>query len=147
MCLKTAYRDSTTHVLLEPLDFLARLAALVPAPRVHLTCYHGVFAPASAWRAAITPAGRGRGARPKAAAEQSVRRHAPMTWMQRLKRVFAIEIERCGRCGGKLRVIASIEEPALIERILAGLQPAERDAVRLIRDVRVRLGSVLISSG
>ena len=70
-----------------------------------------------------------------------------MTWMQRLKRVFAIEIERCGRCGGKLRVIASIEEPALIERILAGLQPAERDAVRLIRDVRVRLGSVLISSG
>ena len=50
-----------------------------------------------------------------------------MTWMQRLKRVFAIEIQRCGRCGGKLRVIASIEEPGLIERILAGLQPAEEE--------------------
>ncbi len=31
--LKTPYRDGTTHVLFEPLDFLARLAALVPLPR------------------------------------------------------------------------------------------------------------------
>ncbi len=34
-----------THVLFEPLDFLARLAALVPSPGVNLTRYHGVFAP------------------------------------------------------------------------------------------------------
>lgn len=40
---------------------------------------------------------------------------------QRLKRVFAIEIEVCRRCGGKLRVIASIEEPATIERVLEHL--------------------------
>jgi hypothetical protein len=33
--------------------------------------------------------------------------------------VFGIEIEPCARCGGRLRVIASIEEPELIERILA----------------------------
>jgi hypothetical protein len=39
-----------------------------------------------------------------------------MTWAQRLKRVFAIDIETCRSCGGKLRVIASIEEPAVIER-------------------------------
>ena len=43
--LKTPYRDGTTHVLFEPLDFLARLAALVPKPRANLTRYHGVFAP------------------------------------------------------------------------------------------------------
>jgi hypothetical protein len=43
--LKTPYRDGTTHVLFEPLDFLARLAALVPNPKVNLTRYHGVFAP------------------------------------------------------------------------------------------------------
>src|SRR5690606_31291751 len=36
-------------------------------------------------------------------------------------RVFAIEIETCRRCGGRLRVIASIEAPATIERILAHL--------------------------
>lgn len=41
--LKTPYRDDTTHVVLEPLDFIARLAALVRSPRVNLTRYHGVF--------------------------------------------------------------------------------------------------------
>jgi hypothetical protein len=35
--LKTPYRDGTTHVLFEPVDFIARLAALVPKPRVNLT--------------------------------------------------------------------------------------------------------------
>ena len=42
--LKTLYRDGTTHVALEPLGFVARLAALVPGPRVNLTRYRGVFA-------------------------------------------------------------------------------------------------------
>jgi hypothetical protein len=48
--LKTPYPDGTTQVVFTPLDFIARLAALVPKPRVHLTRYHGVFAPHSAWR-------------------------------------------------------------------------------------------------
>ena len=43
--LKTPYRDGTTDVVFEPLDFMARLTALVPTPRVNLTRYHGVFAP------------------------------------------------------------------------------------------------------
>jgi hypothetical protein len=46
--LKTAYRDGTTHVLFEPEDFIARLSALVPKPRAHLTRYHEIFAPNSA---------------------------------------------------------------------------------------------------
>jgi hypothetical protein len=33
--LKTPYRDGTTHVIFEPEDFIARLAALVPKPRAH----------------------------------------------------------------------------------------------------------------
>lgn len=49
--LKTAYRDGTTHIVLEPLDLIARLAALVPRPRMHLTRFHGVFAPHSTLRA------------------------------------------------------------------------------------------------
>ena len=43
---------------------------------------------------------------------------APMTWAQRLKRVFHIDIETCPECGGKLRVIACIEDPPLIAKIL-----------------------------
>jgi hypothetical protein len=118
--LKTPYRDGTTHIVLEPLDFVARLAALVPPPRVHLTRFHGVFAAHAALRAAITPAGRGMGAKQRAAAvEAPTSQGVRMNWARRLKRVFGIEIEQCARCGGRLRVIASIEEPELIERILA----------------------------
>jgi hypothetical protein len=58
--LKTPYRDETTDIVLAPLDFIARLAALVPPPRVRLTRYHGVFAANAALRAAITPEDRRR---------------------------------------------------------------------------------------
>ena len=35
--LKTPYSDGTTHVVLSPLEFIGRLAALIPKPRVNLT--------------------------------------------------------------------------------------------------------------
>ena len=41
-----------------------------------------------------------------------------MTWAMRLKRVFGMDIEVCSECGGKLKVISSIEEPEVIEQIL-----------------------------
>ena len=44
-----------------------------------------------------------------------------MTWAQRLKRVFHIDIETCSECGGNVRIIASIENPAVINKILAHL--------------------------
>ena len=100
--LKTPYRDGPTHIVLEPLDFMARLAALVPPPRVHQTRYHGVLAPGSALWAAMTPSGRGRGAAAKPRAEEGgAPKAVRMTWMQRLKRVFVIDISTCSRCGGR----------------------------------------------
>ena len=45
-----------------------------------------------------------------------------MTWAQRLKRVFRIDIETCEHCGGTVRVIACIEDPAVIEKILAHIE-------------------------
>ncbi len=47
-----------------------------------------------------------------------------MSWARRLKRVFGIEIESCARCGGKLAIIASIEEPEVIAKIIAPLKTA-----------------------
>ncbi|MBA2593782.1 MAG: transposase [Gammaproteobacteria bacterium] len=55
--LKTPYREGTTHIVMSPLEFLQRLAALVPRPRLHLIRFHGVLAPEArprekpAWRA------------------------------------------------------------------------------------------------
>jgi hypothetical protein len=111
-------------------DLMARLSALVPPPRMHLTRYHGVFAPHSQLRAAITPAGRGRGKKPRAeegADKPATPRHVAMGWAKRLKRVFGIDIEACARCGGKLKVVASIEEPAVTGKILAHLERTAPD--------------------
>ena len=55
--LKTPYRNGTTHVIFEPLDFMAKLAALIPKPKVNLTRFHGVFAPNSQYRKIITSEG------------------------------------------------------------------------------------------
>ena len=81
--LKTPYRDGTTHVIFEPVDFIAKLAALVPKPRVNLTRFHGVFAPNSKRRALVTPAKRGKGGKSKDADSQDeitpVQRHTAMS--------------------------------------------------------------------
>jgi hypothetical protein len=122
----------------EPLDFIARLAALVPKPLVNLTRFHGVFAPNSRDRAAVTPAKRGKGAQPKAFEDGQektpVERHAAMSWAQRLKRVFGIET--CPACGGALRIIACIEDPAVINKIPSLV-------VRFMNNCRVRQRRVL----
>jgi pyruvate/2-oxoglutarate dehydrogenase complex dihydrolipoamide acyltransferase (E2) component len=97
----------------------------LPKPRVNLTRFHGVFAPNSAHRAQVTKAHRGKGASARAAAETDERtaaeRRASMTWAQRLKRVFGIDIETCAVCGGVMRIIACIEDALVIEKILAHL--------------------------
>ena len=109
--------------MLEPLDLMARLAALVPPPRMHLTRFHGVFAPHSKLRAMVTPAQRGMGAaKPPVAHQPPPPRHVAMSWAKRLKRVFGIEIDTCQRCGGNLKIIASIEQPEVIAKILAHLE-------------------------
>jgi hypothetical protein len=135
--LKTPYKDGTTHVIFEPLDFIARLAALVPKPRVNLTRFHGVFAPNSKHRALVTPAKRGKGSRlkvPDEAQDQTLaERRATMTWAQRLKRVFNIDVSVCPQCGGEAKVIACIEDPGVIKTILEHLkQKGEiQEAVKL----------------
>jgi len=125
--LKTPYRDGTTHVIFEPPDFIARLAALVPKPRVNLTRFHGVFAPNSQHRARVTPAKRGKGNKTKAWDEPQTpaERRTSMTWAQRLKRVFNIDIDTCRECGGAVKVIACIEDALVIKKILTHLRGKE----------------------
>jgi hypothetical protein len=87
---------------------------------VNLTRYHGVFAANHRLRAQIVPGKRGRDG-PDQGQGSAVPRHAAMSWAQRLKRVFGIEIESCDKCGGAVKIIASIEDPQVIGRILEHL--------------------------
>ena len=69
---------------------------------------HVIFAPHSRWRAEVTAAGRGSGVK-AADTRTPAERHRAMTWAQRLKRVFQLDLQSCEGCGGQqVRVIARI---------------------------------------
>ncbi len=74
----------------------------------------------------VTPARRGKGRKiqtPEETPDQTpAERRASMTWAQRLKRVFNIDIETCSECGGAVKVIACIEDPVVIAKILTHLE-------------------------
>ena len=53
--LKTPLRDGTTHLVMLPLEFMQRLAALVPRPRLYLIRFHGVLAPNAKLRELVVP--------------------------------------------------------------------------------------------
>jgi hypothetical protein len=131
--LKTPYDNGTTHIVLEPLDLMSRLASLVPKPRVNLTRYFGVFAAHFKYRKLVVP-----GQKAKTGDNQTnsicetkieekenltaLQKSLRLTWAQRLKRVFNIDIETCPKCSGKVRIIASIEDPKVIKKILDHLK-------------------------
>ena len=121
--LKSPTRDGTTHIVMQPQAFMQRLAALVPRPRLHLIRFHGVLAPHAKLRAAVIPQSAQKDSAPAHAHAhgQAVR----MSWARLLKRVFDIDVERCA-CGGYLKIIAAIEVPVVIVRILTHLGLAAR---------------------
>ena len=132
--LKTPWRDGTTHLLMSPLQFMQRLAALVPRPRLHLIRFHGVLAPNAKLRSLVVPQGPLEQDEPTteaaAAAECELvavqARPHRISWARLLKRVFDIDMHTCPNCGaGELKTIAAILERPVIEKILEhlGLDP------------------------
>lgn len=61
-----------------------------------------------------------------------------MNWARRLKRVFGIEIDSCARCGGRLKIIASIEDPQVIAQILSHLERTAPDQYQCERPLGAR---------
>ena len=58
------------------------------------------------------------------------KRRASMNWAQRLKRVFNMDVEICDQCGGKAKLLACIEDPVVIKKILDHLDktvPSEQE--------------------
>ena len=123
--LKSPYKDGTTHIVMEPLEFMERLAALVPRPRLHLIRFHGVLAPNAKVRSKIVPAPAERATEPPTDHAQGQGETPRMSWARLLKRVF--DIDHCPNCGGALKIIAApstragIEDPPVIVKILSHL--------------------------
>ena len=116
--LKTPYQNGTTHIVLSPLDFLSRLSSLIPRPRVHLTRFHGVFAPHFKYRSLVTPKPSSSKKSSSNEKDKENTKSYSMGWAKRLKRVFGIDIQTCSNCGGKVKIISAIEEVQVIQKIL-----------------------------
>ena len=82
-----------------------------------------MLAPHAALQAQIVPGEPDQATAPTADAGDppAVSTRARMSWTQLLKRVFAIDMAACPQCGGPLTLIAAIEGPAVIVKILAHL--------------------------
>jgi hypothetical protein len=115
---------------MSPLEFMQRLAALVPRPRLHLIRFHGVLAPNAKLRSEIIPSPVEDATNPSSDPAHGQGAPARMSWARLLKRVFDIDIEHCPNCGGSLKIIAApstgcsgqaIEDPPVIVRILTHL--------------------------
>ncbi len=136
--LRRHWRDGTSAIVFEPLAFVERLAALVRRPRAQLLTDHGVLAPAAKWRDRIVPGPRAQlvpdgdgalasstdsGATPgSTTAHRNPARIRRSTWAELLRRVFAIDVLTCPRCGGVRRLIAMITDGLLVRRILEHFQ-------------------------
>jgi hypothetical protein len=54
-----------------------------------------------------------------------------MTWAQRLKRVFKIDVTVCEHCGAAVKIIAYIEDPTVIRKILEHLERERSPPLKL----------------
>ena len=119
---KKPWDDGTTAIKLTQMEFLERLVALVPRPRVHLTRYHGVLGPHYKYRKLIVPKTP---TQPELTlvgnSDGKPKEPKRISWARLLKRVFSIDIETCPKCAGKMKVIAAIEDPKVIKKILKHL--------------------------
>lgn len=126
MPLRRPWADGTTHVVFEPRAFLSRLAVLVSRPRVNLVRYHGVRAPRAAWRRDVVPtaASQGIGVSPtdQAPAEPPTSGGGRgWRWADLMRRVFAVDVLAWAHCGGRLRLVATVEASDVTRRILRHL--------------------------
>jgi hypothetical protein len=142
---KRPWNDGTTHVILEPLELMEKLVAIVPAPRAHQLRYAGILAPAAKWRALIVPAGAAaecphaedlqpvpevphRATKPAsksatspepAATPSQDSRHGPnYAWAELMKRVWSLDVLECPRCMGRMKIVAAIHHPDAARKIL-----------------------------
>ncbi|MEO2167124.1 MAG: transposase, partial [bacterium] len=122
--LKRPWSDGTSSILFSPLELLERLAALVPRPHKNLVFYHGVFAPNARLRPGVVayPGRMAAGSRPPIRSRQSatcrLRIKAERSWAGLMRRAFRIDALACPRCGGRLRLLATITDPIQIRRLL-----------------------------
>ena len=129
---KRAWKDGTYAVVLDPLDLIARLAALIPPPNFHMLRYHGVLAAHANARSEVVPGPAPELVEPSQlrlvvegeateATELSTKPASRHPWAWLLQRVFAVDVMTCPKCASRLALKKVANTPDDIARALAEL--------------------------
>ncbi|SMF27667.1 Putative transposase [Pseudobacteriovorax antillogorgiicola] len=127
--LKSSY-DGATHVMFSPMEFIEKLASMIPPPYKHQVNYYGCLSSHSKLRAEIVGSlavefcgqdylqqeFQNDGEAEVEPDDPPASRYIP--WAELLKRTFGIDLSTCPKCGGRVRVIAAIIETEAVFKIL-----------------------------
>jgi len=91
--LRKPRKNGATHLVLEPVQLLARISARIPPPRFALTRFAGVLAPSSPWRADVIACRRAPPSKPEAARKPKAKR----TKKSKQKGATKVDPERAAR--------------------------------------------------
>ena len=116
--LKQPWRDGTRHVVFTPHELIEKLIPLIPRPRSHLVRYHGILGPAAKDREKVVPrSGPAEFGRPTPVAEgreidpSRSPRFNRLPWAVLLKRVFLVDVLKCPKCAGRMKIVAVVTAP------------------------------------
>ncbi|MCR4374698.1 MAG: transposase [Acidobacteria bacterium] len=114
--LRRRWADGTAQLAFDPVEFLERLAALVPRPRINLVLYYCVLAPCAARREGVvpSPANEGAGAPDAVSAcghDGRVGRRPNRAWAELMERSFGFDVLACPCCVGRTTLVALIRDP------------------------------------
>ena len=131
--MKRPSASGATSLEFTPVDFLRRVAALIPPPRVNLVRFFGVLAPNARLRARVVPATQPNLERPQEQAPAPTSPPHPsqvdltppatsrIPWAELLKRTWGVDLLTCSNCGGKRRVLACVFSSVATAEILIHL--------------------------
>ncbi len=117
-------------------EFVRRIAALIPPARKHVVRYYGALGPCSPLRPAVNAATKGRAtseeleagysvtlvgraAREAGKAARAAAGAALRSWAACVRKVFEVDPVLCGKCGGEMKLAAVVLDDGELDRILA----------------------------
>jgi hypothetical protein len=137
--MKRPMPGGKTHLTMTGAELLKKLTPLIPPPWSNLTRFHGVFAPGAKLRALIVPAperekrkkppprpppdiaGTFLEALPKRPPPPPLPARYRTPWSELLERVFGVDVLACTKCQGRMKVLACLEKPDAVRKILRHL--------------------------
>ena len=123
--LKSEWSDGTRAMSFTPHEFIEKLIAIIPPPRIHGVRFHGVLAPSAEDRKKVVPHKVERPVQGELFEVKCNKRTKRTSWAELLKRTFHVDLNSCLLCGGEVKFQRAVLKKSEILEILtaAGLSP------------------------